>query len=164
MRSASSRSGSCSPVVSQVDGLRDRQRAGAAESRRERLALEQLHHDERVVLGLPDIVDLDDARVLDRGRGARLVEEPLEQLLVARDLGQQHLHRGAPAEHLVHDLVHHTHAASPQLALDPVGPKVLRRGVGHLRRLSHVCEIRSPVWRWRHSRGALAAQNPCVPE
>ena len=89
----------------------------ALESRAERFALEELHDDVRVARGRePEVVDLDDARVADRRRGARLVEEALHDPGIARELREQHLHRRQPTERRVYRLVDDAHAAPPDLA------------------------------------------------
>jgi len=85
------------------------------------LAGEVLHHQQQVLLVLVDVVDLDDVRVSQRGRQARLVEEHLHEALVLGQVrqdaldhhelleaadallgGQQHLghasHRHAPGQ------------------------------------------------------------------
>ncbi len=60
----------------------------------ERLALEVLHHEVDRALGQDaEVGDVDDVRVVDRGRRARLAEEAMDRLLVARELRMQHLHR-----------------------------------------------------------------------
>jgi hypothetical protein len=63
--------------------------------------------------------------VLDRGGGAGLGEEPLDLRLIARQLGAQQLHRGAPPEHRVHRGVDRAHAAAAELALDRVAAERL---------------------------------------
>ena len=107
--------------------LRDDRRAlgrrhrTAAEPLLQALAAEQRHHDVRAAVGVgPEVVDLDDARVIDRRGGARLVEEALDDRRVARELRQQHLDRRRPAELDVIRPVDHPHAAPPQLGDDPI--------------------------------------------
>src|ERR1019366_7204210 len=64
----------------------------ALEDARERLALEQLHHDVGVaVLRAVDVHDLDDVGALDLGRHARLAEEALDQARAARQIRVQDL-------------------------------------------------------------------------
>ena len=67
-----------------------------------------------------EVVDLDDAGMIDRRRRARLVEEPLHDRRVARQLRQQHLERRRPPELDVLGAIHHAHAALPELGDDPV--------------------------------------------
>jgi len=86
------------------------------EPRRERLPIEQLHHDVRAAKrGLAEVEDLNDARAADRGRCLGFVEEPLHHAGVPRQLGQQHLDDDAVTERLVAADVDYTHAARAQL-------------------------------------------------
>ena len=69
----------------------DGQRNGLPHSQRpaqdpigERLAAEQLHGDEERLAILADLEDLTDVRMVDRGRGSRLVHEPAPRLAVLR--------------------------------------------------------------------------------
>ena len=55
------------------------------------LALDVLHRDEVRAVDLPDVEDLDDVRVRERGRDARLVEEHLDERLVLVHRGQDAL-------------------------------------------------------------------------
>ena len=77
--------------LERVGDLRSRARAAvAACSGRpairclQRLALEQLHHDERPPVVLADVVDRADVRVVQGGRRPRLALEALERLRVLR--------------------------------------------------------------------------------
>jgi hypothetical protein len=89
----------------------------------EALAPQQRHHDVRPAVAVrAEIVDLDDTRVIDRGRGARLVEEALHDRRVRRHLRQQHLQRSQPPERNVLGAIHHPHAAAPELGDDAVAP------------------------------------------
>ena len=91
---------------------RDRERADACEPLIERLALEQLHHDVRAAVGVvAEVEDLDDARIRDRGRRARLVEEARARSRAASRTRVQHLDRGAAAEHRVLGELDRPHAA-----------------------------------------------------
>jgi hypothetical protein len=59
-----------------------RRHASAPQPCMEVLAAQELHHEVRRAVGVPaKIVDLDDARVLDRGCGARLLEQPVHDVL-----------------------------------------------------------------------------------
>ncbi len=84
--------------------------AAAVESAVEPLAVEQLHDDVCTAVGMvSEVEDLDDAGVRDRGRGARLVEEPRDDLGTTRELGVEHLECRTSAEHRVFcdpDLAH----------------------------------------------------------
>ncbi len=67
----------------------------------ERAAVEVVHHHEpRPAVGqLAEVVDGDQVAVLERRRGARLVDEALDDLRVLRPLVVQHLHRAQLVEH-----------------------------------------------------------------
>ena len=106
----------------------------------ERLALEQLHGDERPTLELADVVDRADVGMIERRRRARLAAEPLDRLRIPGDVVGQELQRDVPPEPRVPGLVDHAHPAPAQLFQDAVvgdGAADHRRGVCHrLRSLS----------------------------
>ncbi len=83
---------------------------------RQRLALQQLHHDEVPAFVLLDRVDGADVGVIQGRSGARLALKALKQLAVLRHFGGKKLQRHAAAELRVLGFVHHTHAALAQLA------------------------------------------------
>ena len=64
----------------------------------ERLALEQLHGDERPALEFSDVVNRADVRMIERRRGARLAAKPLDRLRVLGDVVGKELQRHVPAE------------------------------------------------------------------
>ena len=81
-------------------------------SARERLALDELHHDVRPTIGeLREVDDADDVLVPDQVDRARLREEPLEQIRIARALIRQHLDRDATADRRLDPEIHAPHAA-----------------------------------------------------
>ena len=67
-------------------GLIERQRA-AREARRQRLAFEVLHDEKDGAVGLADVVQRTDVRVIERGDGPGLPGEPGSQLRVVRPCG-----------------------------------------------------------------------------
>ena len=86
----------------------------------ERLALEELHHDERAaVVGGAEVGDVDDVLVADRRRELRLLLEARDDRLALRVLLEQHLHRDALADQRVRRLVDRAHAALADLARRP---------------------------------------------
>ena len=88
---------------------------------RERHALEQLHHDVgESGLEVAEVEDLDDAGVFDRGRCLRLTEEPIDDLAVAGQLWEQHLHRGQAADQRVLRAIDAAHATIRDLVQDPI--------------------------------------------
>ena len=60
---------------------------------------------------VPDVVDRDDVRVVERRRGPRLVLEPLQARRVGRDLFMENLQGDFAAEPLVPGEVHLSHPA-----------------------------------------------------
>ena len=98
-------------------------RGGAAhlDAVRERLALEEFHHQERVPRGhVAEVEHLHDAGVLDGGGRLRLVEEPVDDLAVPRQLGVQDLHGGDPADQRVLGPIDRAHPTDGDLVGDPV--------------------------------------------
>ena len=104
--------------------LRDhRQREGesrveprdASDVGRERLALEVLHHDERLLVDDVAVEHLDDPGMADRRRRARLAEETLEDGGLLRELREQHLDRSAALDAAVLGEIHPAHASPSQL-------------------------------------------------
>jgi hypothetical protein len=97
------------------------QRTVALEPGRQVGALEQLHDQVGgAVLGVAEIEDLDDAGVVDRRRRAGLVEEPIDDAVVVRDVGVEQLDRGAPAEQRVLAEVDRPHTAGPDRGEDAI--------------------------------------------
>ena len=102
-------------------GLELGQPAAVPEPGAQGLAVEQLHHEIRTAIdAVAEVVDLDDAGVADRGRRLGLVEEALDEDVVARQLGAQQLDRGGPIEELVLGAIDRAHAAARELRCDPI--------------------------------------------
>ena len=90
---------------------------------RERLPLEQLHHDERLTAGvgiLADLVDGADIGVIQRRGRARLAAQPLDCGRMITRLRRQHLDRHLPSERDVLGTEDEPHAAAAELIDDPV--------------------------------------------
>jgi hypothetical protein len=102
----------------------------ALEHRRDALALEELHHDVRGAIGeLAEVGDVHDVRVADARSRTRFLEETLQDLLVARHVGAQHLHRDLLRDDLVARAVDDAHPAFADHLFDLVamierGPEV----------------------------------------
>jgi hypothetical protein len=126
-------------LVERVGRLRgDRHRVGdrqrpARQPRRQRLAVDQLHHDERPVAVLAQVVDRRDVRRAQHRRGARLAEQA-RALFRARRPGVQHLHGHGPSEPRVLGAIHLAHAAGAE----PIADAVLRELLARERRRRHV--------------------------
>ena len=88
---------------------------------RERHALEELGDDVRLALPVSDVVDVENVRMIERARRARLLLEPAQRLFAA-EAGDEHLDRDLAAELVVEGDHDPAHAALPQLALDLVSP------------------------------------------
>ena len=98
-----------------------RELALAVEHARERLALEELHHDVGVPVGRAiDVDDLHDVRAADLRGDARLLQEALDEPRAARELRVEHLDRDARAEDRVERLVDRAHPAVAEDADEPV--------------------------------------------
>jgi hypothetical protein len=106
------------------DGNGDPQRFGgghgdAGEARGQRLAVDQLHGDERLIVPLAELEDLTDQRVRDARRDPRLALEAQAR----RGIGvvvPQHLQRDVASQTLVFREVHDPHAASSEHPADAV--------------------------------------------
>ena len=83
---------------------------------RQGLALQQLHDDEVPPFVLFNGVDGADVRVIERGSGARLALEALQQLAVLGHFRRKKLQGHAAAELGILGFVHHSHATRTQFA------------------------------------------------
>jgi hypothetical protein len=113
------------------DGARDlagdlacdahREHAARTKPLRERVTVEQLHREVGRAVGMPaDVIDLDDARVIDARGRARLAKEALEQVTLTAQRGEELFDRGAAAEARIDGGVHDAEATLSELALDPI--------------------------------------------
>ncbi len=94
------------------------------------LSLQQFHGDEGSPIGLVDLVDRADVRVVQRGHGFGFPLKAAESLCVMGKLVGKELQRGVATELEVFSLVHHTHTPTPNLAQDAVMGNRLPRGLG----------------------------------
>ena len=129
-------------AVERVGDLRaDPQQVGAgqrtlAQPLRQRLALDQLHHQ---VVGRALAADVEqraDVRVVEAGDGLRLALEAGPDLLVGRQVLRQHLDRDLAAKAGVLRAVHLAHAAGAKRREDLVGAQ-LRSVLEHFGCLSY---------------------------
>ena len=86
----------------------------------QRLALHVLHHDEHAAIGVADLVDLADERMIERGSGQRLATETRARDVVRLRRGRQQLHRDAALETCVFRKKHFAHAAGAERRQDAV--------------------------------------------
>ena len=82
---------------------------------RERLAHQQLHHDEMPALVLLDRVDGADIGMVQGRSRARLALKALEQLAVLGHFGRKKFQRHAAAKLRILGFVHHAHSACADL-------------------------------------------------
>ena len=83
----------------------------------ERLAVEELHHDEwRAIAEVTSIKRLDDVGVPDPACSRGLPKEPLDDVGILTELGVQHLRRPPMLGELVLDLVDVAHASRADTA------------------------------------------------
>ena len=81
----------------------------------QRLALEQLHHDEGPAGVVADVVDRADVRVVEPGGDARLALEPLERPGLGEQVRREHLDRHRALQTQVLGPVDGAHPARAQL-------------------------------------------------
>ena len=113
---------------------------------RQRLALQQLHHDKMLPFVLLDRVNRTNIRVVQRGRSSRLSLKPFQQLCVAGHFARQKFYRHPPAQPRILRFIHHTHTAAANFAQY----LVLRKCLSYRRiRLCHrpqiLVALRGPV-------------------
>ena len=99
----------------------------------EGLALNELHADEGLRLGLTEVVDRDNRWMIERGRRAGLDFESPHPLGVAGAIGRQELQRHITAEPGVMREVHLAHAPGSQKRTNDKLPKAHARRQGHCR-------------------------------
>ena len=96
------------------------ERALTAQKRRQRLAVDQLHHQPGALGGLAEVVDRGDAGVGQTGGVAGLGAEAGPELVVADVLRPEHLHRDRTGEHGVLGPPYLAHAAHGHQLAEPV--------------------------------------------
>ena len=96
--------------------------------RREVLAVDVLHRQEQVAVGLADVVDAADVRVRDLPRRAHFVVELREPRRVVRERRRQELQRDRLAELQVVGPIDLAHAAAAEQADDAVAAVEQRAG------------------------------------
>ncbi len=101
---------------------------------RQGLALEQLHDNEVPALVLLNRVNGADVGMIERGSGARLALEALQQLAVLGHIRRKKLQGHAAAELGVLGFVHHTHATRAQF----VENLVMQQGLADESILIHI--------------------------
>ena len=125
-------------LLPQVRHLVGRERA-AVQYPVQRFPLDILHDDEIEAALAAELMDLGDVGITERGSEPRLVEEHAPTVLVAGDIGRQHLDRDDSTEDHVLGLPHHTHSALADL----LGESVVRNRLTCFDR--HALSIRTRV-------------------
>ena len=87
----------------------------------EGLALDQLHHEERLLVLRADVVDRDQAGVVEPGQDPGLALVTQVQRVVA-DVGAEHLDGDLPGQDLVGGAVDVAHPAAPEPLAEQVAP------------------------------------------
>ena len=96
----------------------------------ERLPLQQFHGDEGSPIGLVNLVDRADVRVVQRGRSLGLPLETAEGLRIVGEFVGKELQGDVATELQVFCLVHHAHAPTADLAEYAVMGNRLPHGLG----------------------------------
>ena len=86
-------------------------RAAAFEERGQRLAAHVLHHEERLLAGLADVVNRENPRMIQGGARLRLLLEPPEAIGITGECRGEQLDGNRAAEQRVTRELHLAHAA-----------------------------------------------------
>src|SRR5688500_11933004 len=89
----------------------------------EACAVDETHVDVEPAVTLAEVVNRNDVRVLEARRAVRLSAEPSTEVLIARDIGWKELERHGAATTSIERPVNLAHPASPEEALEAVGPQ-----------------------------------------
>ena len=119
-----------------ADHVRERERTVARETSLEGLAADERHREVRAALGLAGVRDRHQVLVPDLAGRARLVDEPLPERLVGRELGAQHLERDLVALGFADGAEDDAHPALAQPFLESIGAESRARfQIRHARRI-----------------------------
>ena len=105
--------------------VRQRERPDAREASLEGLTPDERHRQVRAALGLAGVRDRHQMLVPNLACRARLVDEPLPERLVGRELGAEHLEGDLVALGFAHGPEDHAHPALAQPFLQAVGAEPL---------------------------------------
>ena len=103
----------CATCIAYVNGLAHRQ-AARTQLIAERLALQQLRDDVGRAVLVPDVIDGQDVRMVQRRGRLRLLREPAEAIRIGSEARRQHLDGDLAPEHGVAGPVHLAHAAGAE--------------------------------------------------
>src|SRR5690606_34430088 len=138
----------------------------------ERLPADHLHHQVGEIVAalgvrnaggrLAVVVHRGDARVVERGRGACLGAEPVQELGVPGQLGLEDLHRHRPVQPGVRGLPHLTHTADRDARVQAVSVGEQQAcGGRHWPSSNAAVSVRRPIS--EASAPPVAARSPCFP-
>ena len=85
-----------------------------------RLPLDQLHRDEMPAIGLADVVNRADIRMVQGGGGPGFATEPLRGVGIDRPVRWQELERHWPSEPRVLPAIHHAHTPAAERGKNPI--------------------------------------------
>src|ERR1700694_2197446 len=94
------------------------------------MPFQQFHGDEASSVGFVNLVDCADVRMVQRGRSVCFPLETAESLCVVSEFVGKELQGNMATELEVCRLVHNTHAATADLAVDAVMGNRLTHGLG----------------------------------
>jgi hypothetical protein len=114
-----------------VDSLARGRERTIAQAVAQRFAFEQLGNDIRRAVGLANVVNRKNVGMVQRGRRARFLREPLQALGIGRERRGQNLDRDGTVQPRVAGTIDFAHAARAQRRFDFVGAKFRARGEGH---------------------------------
>jgi hypothetical protein len=118
-------------LLEHIDGASELEWS-ARELRRKRSADQVLHHQiEFALVRLADVVDVDDVRVIDPVRGARLSQHPRAEVRFPAQVRPDQLDGDDSIDEHVAGAVHDAHAALTDARLEPIaaGDDLAKRGI-----------------------------------
>ena len=81
----------------------------------QRLAIDKLHRDEMHAFSFANLIDVSDVRMIQRGRGLRLLNEAPHSIGVSREIRRQNFERDIAIELVVARAKHFAHSARADL-------------------------------------------------
>ena len=127
-------------LMRQGDQPRHRQATGG-EQRAQRIAVHPLHREVGKALLASDVVNGEDVRVVQRGRGARFLLEAPEAVSIGRDVGAQDLDRDRAVQPRIARLGHLAHSAGADRRENFVWPQAGSGGEAHGKRETVYCRL-----------------------
>ncbi len=119
-------------------------------------AVHKLHEQKVKSAGLAEVVNGDNARMIERRESLRLVRKALRELRIRHPFRCQQLERDEAVEQFLSRLVNHTHAAAPE-TFEDFELREMRRQFGRRKRLPLCGQLRVAL-RWHHRLGHEATR------